>query len=38
VKISTWVWVKNAGFTNKKDGKDAFAPRILDTLGARHMP
>jgi len=33
VRVSTWGLAKNAGFTHKKVGKYALAPRILEAWG-----
>jgi len=38
VRVSNWVWAKNAGFTHKKVGKDVCALHILDARGAYTMP
>jgi len=34
VRISTWVWAKSVGFTQKKTGKDACAPHFVGARGA----
>jgi len=36
VRVSYWVWAKNAGF-KKKPGKEAYALHVLDAWDARTM-
>jgi len=38
VRVSTWVWAENAGFTHKKAGKDIFAPHFFSARGSHSMP